>query len=235
MARRARWAVAGLAHYVLLSGHNGQRVFTDEFDRQLFHLALKAACEVERVDMLAHALQDTAAHLLLRPASPKGLSRAMQAVGRRFVRAYNLRHARTGTPWNGRFKATPVQAGEWTLQCLLMIDGLRQATSTFAGALRWQPTPVGVVQSRLVDPPELWALGNTPFEREERYSARLQAGLTDEQQQEVLAAVSKGLPLGGPVFLAEMGHTHQRAAVSRPRGRPRLTADGQQTSDPASD
>lgn len=217
MARLARWAVAGLAHYVTLDGHNTSPVFSDDADRQLFIDALKAACAQHRVALHALALPAAAAHLVARPESAADLSAMMQTLGRRFVAAYNQRHGRSGTPWNGRFRAAPLEPGETTLQALLAVD----ATSVGAGvadAGRWGAQSAGL----LADPPEMWALGNTPFERERAYAARLEAGVGVAFRERLVAGVRRGLPVGSDSFLASLQASAGRVTAARPRGRPSL-------------
>jgi putative transposase len=218
MARLARWAVGGLAHLLLLEGHNDQVVFADDEDRRLLLEALLSASAAHAVTLHAVALPQTALHLLARPADRGDLGAMVQTLGRRFVAAYNLRHGRRGTPWNGRFRSAPLQPGESTLQALLHVDGLAREAGGLASS-RWSAATRGW----LVDPPELWALGNTPFEREQAYAQLLDAGVAEPARRCIAAAVRRGLPLGTPEFLAELGSLMGRAAVPRARGRPRRT------------
>ncbi len=46
----------------------------------------------------------------------------MQAVGRRYVRAFNARHGRTGTLWEGRYKSCLVDSDRHLLACLRYIE-----------------------------------------------------------------------------------------------------------------
>lgn len=218
MARLARWAVGGLPHVLLLEGHNDRAVFHDDEDRRLLLEALKPACAAHHVTLHAVALPDAAVHLLARPAAAGDLGAMVQALGRRFVATYNLRHGRRGTPWNGRFRSAPLQPGNVTLQALLLIDGIARTVGGVASS-RWSASTRGW----LVDPPEVWALGNTPFEREQAYAKLLDAGVGDAVRQRIAAAVRRGLPLGAPEFLAELGAQAGRAAVAGARGRPRRT------------
>ena len=39
----------------------------------------------------------------------------MQALGRRYVRAFNARHGRTGTLWEGRYKSCLVDSDRYLL------------------------------------------------------------------------------------------------------------------------
>jgi putative transposase len=216
MARLARWSVAGLMHHVWLVGHNGQVVFADAVDRTLFVQGLGEACRAHPVVVHARAFRPDSVHLLLRPATTTALGAAIQALGRRFVAGYNARHGRSGTPWNGRYRATALQPGGMSLQALLLVDGWAQPADMSLPA-RWsQPAGEG-----LTDPPELWALGNTPFEREQAYAERLHAGVAPGFEERLLAACRRGLPLGDGAFLAELEARHSRPARARPRGRPR--------------
>ena len=97
----------------------------------------------------------------------------VQGLGRRYVSAYNRRHGRRGTLWDGRFRCAVVEAGAPRLMVLQLIDGQAEAIALTSAAHR-------TGGSRLVwmtDITELWSLGNTPFEREAAYRALLISGL----------------------------------------------------------
>jgi putative transposase len=72
----------------------------------------------------------------------------------------------------------------------------------------------------LVDLPEVWQLGNTPFEREAAYRTLLvQVALRDAPQMR--AAALGGWVIGSPAFQAQLAVLEGRPARPRPRGRPR--------------
>jgi putative transposase len=56
-------------------------------------------------------------HLLMTPASGEGVSGVMQAVGRRYVRNFNDTYGRTGTLWEGRYRATLVDTERYLMAC----------------------------------------------------------------------------------------------------------------------
>lgn len=217
MARLSRWVVPGLAHHVMLSGHNGLHVLADAADRALLLDSLWPAARVQGVAVHGYALLDDAAHLMLRPTSTRALGAMVQAMGRRFVAAYNARHQRTGTPWNGRFRAAPLEPGETTLSALLWLEmASRHGHAPGEPLARWS----NVTAQHLTDPPELWAMGNTPFERERLYAERIDAGLPPGFEGQLMSAVRKGVPFGRPGFIVQMEAKCERRATSRPRGRP---------------
>ena len=56
-------------------------------------------------------------HLLVTPEAAGGASHMMQAIGRRYVGAFNARYGRTGTLWEGRFKSALVDSDTYLLTC----------------------------------------------------------------------------------------------------------------------
>jgi putative transposase len=225
MARLRRLVVPGQVHHLLQRGHGDQPVFADDVDRQHYLAALQEALRSHAVVLHAYALLDNAIQLLLRPPSEAALSRSMQALGRRYVAGFNRRHGRSGTLWEGRFRAGVVQEGAPTLQAMLLVDGLpaRQGQAPSPQASRWSSAPhrLGLCRDPLVsDPPEFWRLGNTPFEREAAYGALLAQGLDAAQLQRIEHAAASGWALGSPQFLADIERQLGRPVRPRARGRP---------------
>lgn len=222
MARQARLAVAGHLHYVLLRAHAGLRVMADAADRQLFADALRQA--VLGVAVHALAITEAEVHLLLRPQPAEALGAAVQSIGRRFVAAWNRRHGRRGTPWDGRYHSAVVEPGPWALAVLRRVERLAAMPETDAlpaAPARWSEPSL---RSLLVDPPELWALGNTPFERERAWAELLAQPLPADLDAAIASALASGRVVGGPAFVAELERTTSRRLSVRPRGRPAGTS-----------
>jgi putative transposase len=218
----------GHAHHLVQRGHSLQAVFGDDEDRREYLAALQEAARANAVALHAYALLGNQVQLLLRPPTEAALSRTMQALGRRYVAAFNRRHGRSGTLWEGRFRAGVVQPGTHTLQSLRLIDALGApqgpAGSPPTGAWTSAPHRLGLRRDPLVtDPPEFWQLGNTPFEREAAYGALLEQGLDAELRQRIEHAAANGWALGAPAFLAQAAQALGRPVRPRARGRPRRT------------
>src|SRR5688500_19351839 len=118
MARLARLSLAHVAHLVLLRGHNGETVFRDDEDRHTFLHALHGAFDREQVVLHAYALLTDRCWLLCTPEQDQGMSRAMQSLGRRFAAVFNRRHQRSGSLWDGRYRATVVEPGHTLLNAM---------------------------------------------------------------------------------------------------------------------
>lgn len=217
MARRARSAVGGVAHLVVLQAQAGRTVFHDEVDRAAFMHALQES--MSDVAVHGYGLGPDQVRLLLRPATPQALSRAMQALGRRFVAALHRRHGGTGSPWAGRFRAALIEPGDWTLWALRHVEQASAPEGGFSSAAHRLGAPLSLA-GRPTDPPELWSLGNTPFEREIAWRRLLEEPLPHAVLQRLEAGCRAGGAVGSPVFVAAMADTLGRPLTPGRRGRP---------------
>lgn len=217
MARLPRLTLPGHAHWVIQRGHGGSRVFADEADRVAYRAALREAAATEQVQVHALALLDTEVQLLLRPGTATGLSRVMQAVGRRYVSAHHRRHGGSGTLWEGRFRCALVEAGATLLEVLCLIDG--QPAETDATSLAHRAA--GTADTLLTNPAEYWQLGNTPFDRQAAWRRRVAEGVPSQRADAWRRAALGGWVVGSAGFSAQVTAQAARPATPRPRGRPR--------------
>lgn len=226
MARLPRSVVTGAPHHIVQRGHNRQPIVFDDDDRRAWLVALHQSALAQQVQVHAWVLLDDHFHLVATPPSATGLSRMMQTLGRRYVAWFNRRHGRTGTLWEGRFRASALEAVPWLLTCMryvelypqragLVADPLDHAWSSLAHHLGCR------VDAAVTDHPSYWSLGNTPFERHAAYGRLVDAGLNAEDIRLVTAATHRGWPLGSPAFMALVQATTGHPAAPGLRGRPR--------------
>jgi putative transposase len=213
MARLSRLRLGGLPHLLVQRGHNGQPVFVDAADKALFIELLTESVRTHQVALHAYALLDHEIRLLLTPTEAEGLSRLMQSIGRRYGGAFNRRHGRTGSLWDGRFRATVIEPEQHLLQAMRWLDGegIHNSRAHHVGE---RPDPA------ITHHPHFWTLGNTPFDREMAYRQLLGVALTPAQSSQLAEAVQKGWPLGGEAFLARLQQLTERRLAPLPRGRP---------------
>jgi putative transposase len=230
MARLARLCIPGQLHHVLMRGVGGQAVFADAEDRDAFLVHLAQAARDHRLAVHAWALMPDHVHLLLTPADASGFSAGMQALGRSHTQAYNRRHGRRGTLWDGRYRSAVLQSDRWLLPAMVWLDS-HPARSGF-GAEPGSDHPwvsaghyLGATTFRLVTVPTgYWALGNTPFAREAAYRTLLEQGCTQTETDALRKAALSGWVLGDAAFIAalQVGSDRRLAAVKpgRPRKQP---------------
>ncbi|KAF1045712.1 transposase [Xylophilus sp.] len=225
MARLPRLSLAGLPHHVLLRGNNRQPVFDGDADYERMLALLAEHAAAEKVALHAYVLMPNHLHLLLTPGAADGLPRLMQALGRRYVRHFNDRHGRSGTLWEGRYRATVVQPDRWLLPCMVYLD-LNPVHAALVGLPEDYPWSshghyAGQRPQRLLTPPApFWELGNTPFAREAAYADRVRAGLSLAQQMAIVDATLAGWALGDAAFVAELQRTTPRRLTRSRAGRP---------------
>lgn len=229
MARPLRLIVPGLPHHLIQRGHNRAPVFLDDADRQLYLDALRHVAKEQGVAIHAYVLMDNHVHLLCTPIDEPGLSKMVQALGRRYVSAFNLRHGRSGTLWEGRYRAHPVQTDTHFLACQRYIELNPQRAGLASGLLDhpWSSLMhhLGACNDPLVtDHPCFWGLGNTPFEREASYRQWLSDGVPESEMRRISLGIQRGAVFGDEAFVAQLARQLERDLTLRPRGRPRKAA-----------
>ncbi len=230
MARLSRLSVAHGLHLVVQRGHGPGPIFVDDVDRSACLGALQHAAAMHKVAVHAYALWDDAVLWLATPENPVGISCTVQAMGQRFVAGFNRRHGLRGTRWDGRFRCAVVDAATHAVPLAVLIEqgpaehsALREADGPLSG-WAWSSAAHHTGLQRapwLTDLPGLWALGNTPFDRETAYRLRLSAPRDEALHAAAMHAVARGWALGGDAFRQGVAMATGRAVAPRPRGRPR--------------
>src|SRR2546426_1318599 len=122
MARLPRIDVPGMPQHVVVRGVDRQPCFFDPSDYAAYLEDLRAAATIAAVAVHAFVLMTNHVHVLATGALPRSISVLMQSVGRRYVRRINQTYRRTGTLFEGRFRASVVQSERYLLTCMRYIE-----------------------------------------------------------------------------------------------------------------
>ena len=122
MARHPRYDPPGQPQHVIQRGNDRVAMFVAPADYERFRAYLQAACLRHGCLVHAYVLMTNHVHLLVTPTAPAAIGRVMQSVGRRYVQPFNRRHDRTGTLWEGRYKAAPIDTEHYLLTCYRYIE-----------------------------------------------------------------------------------------------------------------
>jgi len=225
MARKPRNIAAGFPFHAIVRGNNRQPIFLDDEDRRSYKSVLQSAGMVHGLEVHGFVLMTNHVHLVVTPARPESLALVMQAVGRQYVRRFNHRHGRTGTLWEGRYRASIIQEDRYLLACLryMEMNPVRAGIVAAPEAYAWSSHRhhLGLVVDPLVSPHSVyWALGNTPFDREVAYRHLFQEPPAVDEHK-LTQALLKGHAVAEAEFLDRLEATTGRAWVTRPVGRPR--------------
>ena len=225
MARLPRLTLAGYPHHVIQRGNDRQAIVRDDQDRQrLLDLWFEHA-RTFKVAIHAWVIMDNHFHLLATPETQEGLPQMMQAVGRAYVRYFNLRHQRTGTLWEGRYRSNLIESERYLLACMVYID-LNPVRAGMVGQpadYKWSSHRhcIGQGSDKLVTTHALfWGLGNTPFAREAAYAELVQAGLVQSDKEQLTQSALSGWALGSANFVQALQQSTNRRLQPGKAGRP---------------
>lgn len=233
MSRLPRLELPQWPHLVVQAVAPGERLFRDEEDVAALLAALREASGQHEVAVHAYVLRGDGLDLLATPAAHGALGLFMQAIGRRYVAGYNRRHARQGSLWAGRFRATVVEPARYLLDAMVYIESQPWRAGLVHGpvdATPHMPTSLNHHLGRRTDPliqdhALFWGTGNTPFDREAAWRKRMEQGIGERLAQTLADAARKGWALAGDEALAKGQALTERRLTPRPRGRPRKVAE----------
>jgi putative transposase len=116
MARLPRIVLPGQPHHLIQRGNNRSAIFFQDRDYQLFLDCLRSSSQCYQCCIHAYVLMTNHVHLLVSPNTEDGLAKLMQSVGRRYVQHINRSYQRTGTLWEGRYRAVLIDAEHYVLR-----------------------------------------------------------------------------------------------------------------------
>lgn len=122
MPRQPRYFLPDISQHVVSRGIDKQAVFFRAIDYTLYLDALREASAEHDCQIHAYVLMTNHVHLLVTPGHDRSLPLMMQAMGRTYVQRLNRRYQRTGTLWEGRYRACLVQNDSYFMTCQRYIE-----------------------------------------------------------------------------------------------------------------
>jgi len=122
MARLPRFFVPDVPLHIIQRGNNRDAIFGRPADFVFLYERLVLAARVHGVSVHAYVLMINHLHLLVTPSLPTSVPKMMQSLGRIYVAYFNGRYGRTGTLWEGRYKAAIVEHESYLLSCMRYIE-----------------------------------------------------------------------------------------------------------------
>jgi putative transposase len=225
MPRRTRISLSGLPLHLIQRGNNRTACFLSVEDYRAYLHWLRRYAEPLGVQLHAYALMSNHVHLLLTPQRPEHASRLMQALGRRYVRYVNEKYGRSGTLWEGRFRACGVHAEDYLLACMRYIElnPVRAGLAASPELYRWSShrhNAQGVDDPLLTAHALYTGLGSGAAERRTAYRALFGSELDEATLDRIRAATNKGHLLA-PEDVRRLAEARLGQPLGpAPRGRP---------------
>lgn len=230
MPRRPRLVVPGIPLHVTQRGVNRVATFLDAADRELYLALLDKSMRRHGIAVHSYTLMSNHVHLLVTPAHVSAPARAMSAINQTYVAAFNRKHGRTGTLWEGRFRSCLVDTESYllTLYRYIELNPVRAAMVDLPAAYRWSSarTNLGLAHDARITPHSAYLdLGRTTAERTRRYSDFLHSDIEEVELRAIREHIRQERALGSERFQRMMARTLNRPVAVRPRGRPRSGLD----------
>lgn len=223
MARLPRFAISGQPQHIILRGNNRTELFLEEADFHFFLEKLQAACEKHGCDLHAYVLMSNHVHLLITPHSANGISKMMQMLGRYYVQYFNAHYQRSGTLFEGRYKATLIDSETYLLTCMRYIElnpvraGLVRHPSDYLWS-SYQRTAGGQASNLIKAHVAYQRLGRSNDERLSAYRQLFKQQLSEHSMNEIRDATNKAWALGSERFKQKIQKQLERRIAPIARG-----------------
>ncbi len=231
MARLGRYFVADQPLHVIQRGNNRQPIFFEDENYARYRSWLAEAAAEYGCVLHAYVLMTNHVHLLATPKKKESLPRLMQSLGRRYVRYINDEYGRTGTLWEGRYRAAPIDSDEYFLACCRYIE-LNPVRARMVGHPRdyawssYAAHALGKPDELVGDHPLFRRLGRSIAERQRAYRALFRSKLDEAFIDDLRAATNGGWALGDSRFRREIAKAAKRRVAPLPKGRPPASRKG---------
>lgn len=225
MPRKPRMFLPNFPCHIITRGNNRDACFFTEDDYLYYLECLSDACEKHKVSVHAYVLMTNHVHLLLTPGSAIGIPKVLQSIGRRYVQYINKCYQRTGTLWEGRYKASVIEAERYLLACYRYIElnPVRANMVEHPADYRWSSYGInaGIRPRRRLVPHDIYLrLGLDEVSRCYAYRELFAADLSKTILHDIQRAATFSMPLGDNRFQEQIARALGRSIGHAGRGRP---------------
>ena len=175
----------------------------------------------------AYVLMANHVHLLVSPKSEQALPKTVRDVNWRYSRCAKAAHNRSGSFWDGRYKACIVDSTDYFLTCshYIELNPVRAGIAQDPAAYRWSSYKADAegVANPLLTPHPLYTGPDTSAEgRAAAYRDFFRDELSESRVEAIRTATNGGWELGRESFAIGIGRHAGCNMVPRGLGRPWL-------------
>ena len=210
MPRKARILVPNYPHHIVQRGHNRNAVFLADEDYRFYLENIKEWKTNLGLKLYAWCLMTNHIHLIVEPGEDAGsISELMKRVAGRQAAYVNKQEKRTGSLWEGRFKASPIQRDSYLLACCRYVE-MNPVRANMVSGPRLYKWSSYCERVRLICPDMLdydlsyLGLAEDIDTRIERYKAYMKQGATDKELRLFRSAWSRNQLTGNDRFVDEI-------------------------------
>jgi putative transposase len=223
VARLPRFVIPDQPQHVIVRGNNRTEIFCADADYQFYLEKLQLACDKHGCKLHAYVLMTNHVHLLITPQEDQSIGKAMQMLGRYYVQYYNHTYQRTGTLWEGRYKATLIDTEAYLLTCMRYIElnPVRANMVAHPSDYPWSSYHCNALgqTNELVSPHlEYRRLGKTDEERQAAYRQLFKSHIPESSLDEIRDATNKAWVLGNERFKQRIQKQLERRVEPNAKG-----------------
>ncbi|WP_297575621.1 transposase [uncultured Deefgea sp.] len=223
MARRARFVLPGHPQHVIVRGNNRDPIFIANEDYHFYLDKLRDAANAHGCEINAYVLMTNHVHLLLTPLAETSTAKLIQQLGRYYVQYFNYAYRRSGTLWEGRYKASLIDSEAYALIChrYIELNSVRAGMVAHAVDYPWssyRSHALGVDNPVLTPHALYQSLGDSAEARQAAYRALFDTALDAKTLDQLRVAVNKAWVLGDSQFKARISSQLERLVEPLGRG-----------------
>jgi len=223
MARLPRFVIPDQPQHVIVRGNNRSDIFCAGADYQFYLEKLQHACDKHACKLHAYVLMTNHVHLLITPLVEESIGKAMQMLGRYYVQYFNNAYQRTGTLWEGRYKATLVDSESYLLTCMRYIElnPVRAGMVAHPSEYPWssyRSNALGQANELVAPQREYQRMGKTDEERQAAYRQLFKAQLPENNLDKIRDATNKAWVLGNDRYKQRIQKQLERRVEPNARG-----------------
>lgn len=223
MARLPRFVIPDQPQHVIVRGINREAIFNVDEDYAFYLEKLKYACEKHGCQLHAYVLMTNHVHLLLTPESETSIGKTIQSIGRYYVQYFNYHYSRTGTLWEGRYKATLIDSENYLLTCYRYIElnPVRAQMADHPSKYPWSSyrcNALGKANPNVTAHQLYLRLGKAAEERQMAYRGLFRSRLSEQMLEEIRESTNKAWVLGSSRFKQNIEKNLNRRIAPLPKG-----------------
>jgi len=223
MARHPRFVLQGQPQHVIQRGNNRDIIFVADEDYQYYLQKLDDACKKYCCELHAYILMTNHVHLLITPYSKNGIGKVMQYIGRYYVQYFNHQYQRTGTLWEGRYKATLLDSESYLLTCsrYIELNPVRAGMVENPADYPWSSYHFNALgkKNNLISSHVVYkSLGKDDGSRQSRYCGLFDNHMSKVDIDDIREATNKAWVLGNDRFKAKVEQLIDRQIQAKARG-----------------
>ncbi|WOH38938.1 transposase [Thalassotalea fonticola] len=229
MPRKPRIYLADKTSHIYLCGNNKQSCFYCTADYQYYSALLCKGLRKYKVLLHAYVLMENHIQLLLTPSCNKGIASLIQYISSSYVRYMNKKYQRSGSLFQGRHKASIIDADNYLLACMRFIESepLKSGIISHLGHYPYSSYTQNAVHQQLSTPQvavsphsQYIHLGNNLLSRKSNYQKLFLHSSHQYLDTLIIERLMHNFPIGDQFFIKHIESLHHIKFNKMKPGRP---------------